>query len=537
LHTDASLEATSEPDDEEGSSESDEEEEATSELDEEQAPAESDEEQASSELDDEQASAAADEEQAPSELDEEQASTEADEEQASTEADEEEGPSDPDEEGAPFELDEEQASTESDEEEALSELDEEEAPADVSESITSAPTAATVTSAPMMAPVGTTAPEMQNHNYSKEYRNMIGAQTNPLGAALVFLEKGWSVSLFDMGGVAKLDRNVVHAIGCDVLKGTCNSDGHLSGGLEGYLPNKNQIIKDFVGLSDEESKKAEELFANRDCAYKELLEPYIASGQLEILYQDTLWESCTAPQSYYKQYLGESGTDFMLNALLSQVECDGKVLSSGMDDTAFNGADVVVEPTSGSSLSSSGVQGPSPSSSSSGVEGPSPSSSSSVVEGPSPSSSGVQGSSPSSSSFSGGVQGPSPSSSSSSGGVRGPSPSSSSSGALLPSPSSSPSVGGGFQIGGSQISYFDCVLVVALLVAVLQLVRQKFARTNEASYTEITPNPTGTYRDKESDDQEANAGGFRDDTGLDEEEVSDFAPVSHNGGAVAGGLI
>ncbi|KAL3932558.1 MAG: hypothetical protein SGBAC_010796 [Bacillariaceae sp.] len=263
----------------------------------------------------------------------------------------------------------------------------------------------------------------------KQRRSMIGAEMNPLGAAKVFLEKGWSVTILDMGGAAKSGRHIVHAIGCDILKGGCDENGNL-GGLQDFLPNKNAVDKDFVGLSFQDQKKAEKLFMDRDCSYQRILQPYIKSGQLEILYQDSLWAACDAPHKYYENLF--ENTDLMYSALEGQVKCDDDpkdfVLGADMN-AALSGGDVV------SKQSPIAVD----------------------------------------------------------------------------------------------LSLFDICLIVALLVALIQVIRQRMNRNDTQSSkrdTEMTPYPKRRgYRDESDDDDDDDdveeTGGFRDDVSLDEDEVSD----------------
>ena len=65
---------------------------------------------------------------------------------------------------------------------------------------------------------------------------MIGAEMNPLGAAKVFLERGWKVALMDMGGIQKAGKNIAHTIGCDLLMGQC--DNGVLRSLKDYMPTK-----------------------------------------------------------------------------------------------------------------------------------------------------------------------------------------------------------------------------------------------------------------------------------------------------------
>lgn len=160
--------------------------------------------------------------------------------------------------------------------------------------------------------------EAHGNEQDKKYRfSMIGAEMNPLRAASVFLERGWEVTLMDMGGVEAAGKHIVHTIGCDVLFAGC--DAGVLHGLGEYLPVKNKIEKDFNELNEEESAKIEKLFRYRDCAYQSDLQQYIDKGQLDILYQDSLWSECEQGGDYYKKF--KDNTEMMYNALLGQLEC------------------------------------------------------------------------------------------------------------------------------------------------------------------------------------------------------------------------
>jgi len=164
----------------------------------------------------------------------------------------------------------------------------------------------------------------------KKYRfSMIGAEMNPLNAAKVFLERGWQVTLLDMGGVEKEGKHIVHTIGCEVLMGGCENG--ILGSLQDYLPQKNAVEKDFNELNEEETAKIEKLFQSRDCAYQSQLQKYIDKGQMEVLHQDSLWDECTSDDDYYKKF--KDNTGMMYNALLGQLECtsDPHQLTVGAD--------------------------------------------------------------------------------------------------------------------------------------------------------------------------------------------------------------
>jgi len=170
----------------------------------------------------------------------------------------------------------------------------------------------------------------------KKYRlSMIGAEMNPLGAAKIFLERGWQVALVDMGGVEKEGKHVVHTIGCDILMAAC--DNGVIHSLQDYTPHKNAVEKDFNELNEEETAKIEKLFQYRDCSYQKDLQNYIKKGQMEVFYQDSLWADCGDNADYYKKF--KDNTPMLYNALLGQLECKDNPhgLDVGSDmDAALN---------------------------------------------------------------------------------------------------------------------------------------------------------------------------------------------------------
>jgi len=171
-----------------------------------------------------------------------------------------------------------------------------------------------------------------NENDKKYRLSMIGAEMNALGAAKVFLERGWQVALVDMGGVLKAGKHVVHTIGCDILKGAC--DKGVLHSLQDYKPNKNEIEMDLNELNEEETAKIEKLFRYRDCSYQSDLQNYIDKGQMEVLYKDTLWQECSDTPDYYNKF--KDNTPMLYNALLGQLECKDNPhdLEVGADMTA-----------------------------------------------------------------------------------------------------------------------------------------------------------------------------------------------------------
>jgi hypothetical protein len=151
-----------------------------------------------------------------------------------------------------------------------------------------------------------------SHNKEEEKRkrfNMLGCQMNPLGISKIFLDQGWKVHLIDMEGVENAERDVAHTIGCRILMGQC-TDGFLGGDEHGGCRHDiNHIERPFDALDDVESSKIEELFRNRDCGYKPLLEKNIDNGNLIIEYQDSLWEDCDPDRKeYYEGLLDATDT-------------------------------------------------------------------------------------------------------------------------------------------------------------------------------------------------------------------------------------
>lgn len=153
----------------------------------------------------------------------------------------------------------------------------------------------------------------------KTRESQIGASMNAMGAAYEFLSKGWSVKLIDLEGVHKLDKDVVHAIACDILLGECK-DGKLMAHTELRAPEED-LPAFLEEIGQEESDKIEMLFRYRDCGYRNLLKPFIESGDLEVLYEDSIWNDCDDDKELYYEALANQDR-VAYTALLSQLECE-----------------------------------------------------------------------------------------------------------------------------------------------------------------------------------------------------------------------
>lgn len=182
-------------------------------------------------------------------------------------------------------------------------------------------------------------------------RDMLGARMNPLNAVSVYLQQGYNVKLIDLGGVDKSGQSLVHVVAAQILL------GETSDGLVTHHKSKdwhfNSGEKEFTELNDKEYGKIERLFRFRDCSYQRTLKEYTLTGQLEIMYKDSMW-NWTIPENdnpldafhklphdyYSRQGGGKNGvyevcdsrqtpyytklandTDALYSALLSQLEC------------------------------------------------------------------------------------------------------------------------------------------------------------------------------------------------------------------------
>jgi hypothetical protein len=164
--------------------------------------------------------------------------------------------------------------------------------------------------------------------YSQHAWEYLDAAMNPLRAATLFREQGWKVKLIDLHGVKEAKIDVEHVIGCEVLGGDCH-EGWLKN-LK-YITFEHDTVKDdemtpaqeatFGGLTHSEQDDLDKLLLVRDCKYESLA---LDSG-VTILYEYRIWETCKYAPLGAPERLTD--TDFFLNAIQSQVDCNKHAVS------------------------------------------------------------------------------------------------------------------------------------------------------------------------------------------------------------------
>lgn len=91
---------------------------------------------------------------------------------------------------------------------------------------------------------------------------------NPLGVAHDMVYKYQLPTYFmDMAGIARKEHDVSHAFACSVMRVQCTEDNKWVRGLEGVTMQRNAREGDPV-LSNEQMNQMENVFRQRDCAYK-----------------------------------------------------------------------------------------------------------------------------------------------------------------------------------------------------------------------------------------------------------------------------
>lgn len=130
-----------------------------------------------------------------------------------------------------------------------------------------------------------------------------------------------AVHLLDMEGISSLNRDVGHALACDVLEVNCTTDH--------WLPNvERPILKNVKSgnpeLTDAQMDGMEWLLRQRDCSYRPTLvqatkrsEQNSQKTLLYLHYADTLWDACFNQDS--ASIL--TNTTYLLDLLQSQVGC------------------------------------------------------------------------------------------------------------------------------------------------------------------------------------------------------------------------
>jgi len=148
--------------------------------------------------------------------------------------------------------------------------------------------------------------------------DMLGAQTNPLGAAVAYSNEGWEVKLLETTGMDKSDINIVQVVVTQILQGyTLNGLIRKHEFVKNYV---NEGDREFIEFNETETALAEELFQNRDCAYQTKLAAKIQNKSLDVLYNHSLFSTCDESKSDLYQMLVDN-PEIMYSALLRQLKC------------------------------------------------------------------------------------------------------------------------------------------------------------------------------------------------------------------------
>mmetsp|Transcript_11635 Transcript_11635/g.22972 ORF Transcript_11635/g.22972 Transcript_11635/m.22972 type:complete len:622 (+) Transcript_11635:397-2262(+) len=168
---------------------------------------------------------------------------------------------------------------------------------------------------------------------------------NPMYLAEIYLNptnglgEGWKVAMVDMGGVNKVDGDITHTIGCEILGGKCTEDSRW---VKGHVQESffNAVLeRDYNSLPEMEIDNSEQLFLYRDCAYQRDLQK---NERFSIVRQDYIWKNCNHDDKEIKSIYNSlrapvEGTWLVYDALLSQVDCseygdESAVPSNSMED-------------------------------------------------------------------------------------------------------------------------------------------------------------------------------------------------------------
>lgn len=148
--------------------------------------------------------------------------------------------------------------------------------------------------------------------------DMLGARSNPLGAANVFLNQGWDVKMLETAGMDAAEINIVQVVVCQILQGNCVDNRIFK---HEYVANHvNTGDKEFTELNDTDVELSEDLFRFRDCAYQGKLQSHLSDGKMDLLYNHSMFATCDGRKDFYYQRLAEN-PEIMYSALLSQLKC------------------------------------------------------------------------------------------------------------------------------------------------------------------------------------------------------------------------
>lgn len=175
-------------------------------------------------------------------------------------------------------------------------------------------------------------PEWVCHDENEKVWEYLDSVANPLGLVQALLrvqdDTSFHVTLLDMGGISNKGLDIAHVSACAILQVPCK-EGWVKG-IDRILQ-QNRKQKPLENVTLEQVEQIERWFRLRDCAYEKELQATASQQKLTVLYQDTLWQSCSSFDANLAQQL--LNTTFFLELLQSQFDCGdtGKSILSGRD--------------------------------------------------------------------------------------------------------------------------------------------------------------------------------------------------------------
>jgi hypothetical protein len=158
----------------------------------------------------------------------------------------------------------------------------------------------------------------------KELIELLDTAMNPLKLAQLYRKESWNVVLMDMSGVDALEKDISHAIACNVLENTNCEEDFVVPVMQTYNENYGGD-KHLASLGDKEQQDLDQLFRERDCYYEPLLRD---DEGFQVFYRDTLWQGCLRPEESEEEektqkelYQHLSDPELLLDALKAQKGC------------------------------------------------------------------------------------------------------------------------------------------------------------------------------------------------------------------------
>mmetsp|Transcript_57271 Transcript_57271/g.63960 ORF Transcript_57271/g.63960 Transcript_57271/m.63960 type:complete len:525 (-) Transcript_57271:61-1635(-) len=146
---------------------------------------------------------------------------------------------------------------------------------------------------------------------------------NPFQLATTYLGAGgYNVVMIDLDGVRDAGFMIEHVIGCEVLGGTCSTDGWLdsleSESFMKYQQHDDEATHPFHSLTPDDVQDLERLFRLRDCNYQNFLENH---PNFRILYGKSIFNSCPTNSATDSVWTDLQDTTKLYNVIQSQKNC------------------------------------------------------------------------------------------------------------------------------------------------------------------------------------------------------------------------